>query len=171
MAREIRKAGGDPIFAPTPPLQSLQTILSLAATDFHGVAKKIRDPKSADRIQVSFIDISRAYFCAATDPNDPTHVELPPEDPDHGVLLGHLCKHMHGTRQAAGGWHCEYAGRLVHDHGFEVGDTSAYVFYHPARELRCSVHGDEITTVGSKRYLEWFKADLEKFLSSRRPTD
>ena len=45
LAREIRKAGEDPIFASTPPLESLRTILSLAATDFHGVAKKIRDPK------------------------------------------------------------------------------------------------------------------------------
>ena len=34
VAREIRKAGGDPIFAPTPPLESLRTVISLAATDF-----------------------------------------------------------------------------------------------------------------------------------------
>ena len=37
------------------------------------------------------------------------------------------------------------------------------VFYHPARELRCSVHGDDITTVGSKANLDWFKAELDKF--------
>ena len=71
VAREIRKAGEDPIFAPTPPFESLRTILSLAATDFHGAAKKIRDPKSADRIQALCADISRAYFCAATEPHDP----------------------------------------------------------------------------------------------------
>ena len=163
VAREIRKAGEDPIFAPTPPLESLRTILSLAATDVRGAAKKVRDPKSADRIQVSFIDISRAYFCAATDPNDPTYVELHQEDPDHGILVGRLCKHMYGTRKAADGWHCEYAGRLVHELGFEVGDASACVFYHSARELRCSVHGDDITTVGSKKNLDWFKVELEKF--------
>ena len=85
VAREIRRAGEDPIFAPTPPLESLRTILSLAATDFQGASKKDRGPTSPNRIQVSFIDISRAYFCAATDPNDPTYVELPTEDPDHGV--------------------------------------------------------------------------------------
>ena len=87
VAREIRKAGEDPIFAPTPPLESLRTIISLAAIDFHGAAKKNRDPNSPDRIQVSFIDISRAYFCAATDPDEPTYVELPAEDPDHKVLV------------------------------------------------------------------------------------
>ena len=56
VAREIRKPGEDPIFAPTPPLESLRTILSLAATDFKGVPSKVRDPRSPDRIQVSFID-------------------------------------------------------------------------------------------------------------------
>ena len=163
VAREIRKAGEDPIFAPTPPLESLRTILSLAATDFLGVPRKNRDPCSADRVQVSFIDISRAYFCAETDPDDPTYVELPQEDPDHGAMVGKLLKHMYGTRKAADGWHCEYAGRLVSDLGFTVGDASACVFYHKERELRCSVHGDDITTVGSKASLDWFKTELEKY--------
>ena len=45
VAREIRKAGEDPIFALKSPLESLRAILSLAATDVHGVAKKNRDPK------------------------------------------------------------------------------------------------------------------------------
>ena len=71
VAREIRKAGEDPIFAPTPPLESLRTIISLAATDFHGAARKNSDQNSPDRMQVSFVDISRAYFCAATNPEDP----------------------------------------------------------------------------------------------------
>ena len=161
VAREIRKAGEDPIFAPTPPLESLRTIISLAATDFHGAAKKNRDPNSPDRIQVSFIDISCAYLCAATDPDEPTYVELPAEDPDHKVLVGRLRKHMYGTRKAADGWHCEYAGCLVNDLGFNVGDASACVFYHTERQLRCSVHGDDLTTVGSKTNLDWFKAQLE----------
>ena len=163
VAREIRKAGEDPIFALTPPLESLRTIISLAATDFEGAPRKNRDPASPDRIQVSFIDISRAYFCAETDPNDPTYVELPPEDPDHGTMVGRLLKHMYGTRKAADGWHCEYAGRLVNDLGFTVGDASACVFFHAERELRCSVHGDDITTVGSKANLDWFRTELEKY--------
>ena len=163
VAREIRKAGEDPIFAPTPPLESLRTIVSLAATDFLGMPRKNREPSSPDRIQVSFIDISRAYFCAETDPDNPTYVELPPEDPDHGVLVGKLKKHMYGTRKAADGWHCEYADRLVSDLGFAVGDASACVFFNAERELRCSVHGDDITTVGSKTNLDWFKAELEKY--------
>ena len=103
VAREIRKHGENPIFAPTPPLESLRTIVSLAATSIPGECEHVRDPHSEHRIQISFIDISRAYFCAETDPNDPTYVELPKEDPDHGRMVGLLLKHMYGTRKAADG--------------------------------------------------------------------
>ena len=111
VAREIRRRGENPIFAPTPPLESLRTVVSLAATDVAGQPKHDRSPKSPHRTQLSFIDISRAYFCAATDPDDPTYVELPAEDPDHGAMVGRLLKHMYGTRKAADGWHSEYSGR------------------------------------------------------------
>ena len=33
VAREIRLPGEDPVFAPTPPLESVRMVLSLAATD------------------------------------------------------------------------------------------------------------------------------------------
>ena len=36
VAREIRTAGQDAIFAPTPPLESLRMILSMATTKFEG---------------------------------------------------------------------------------------------------------------------------------------
>ena len=105
VAREIRRAGEDPIFAPTPPLESLRSILSFAATDFEGREPQIRDPKSERRTQVSIVDIKRAYFCAATDPSNPTYVALPQEDPDCEEMCGLLMKHMYGTRKAADGWH------------------------------------------------------------------
>ena len=162
MAREIRKHGESPIFALTPPLESLRTIVSLAATNVSGMKTHVRDPQSQRRTQISFVDICRAYFCAETDPNDPTYVELPVEDPDHGKKVGLLLKHMYGTRKAADGWHCEYAGRLTQEIGFEAGDTSACVFLHRARNFRCSVHGDDLTTMGCKEDLDWFVAELKK---------
>ena len=169
VAREIRRAGEDPIFAPTPPLESLRTIVSLAATDLKGMAPHVRDTLSERRTQVSFMDISRAYFCAATDPDDPTYVELPAEDPDSGTKVGLLRKHMYGTRAAAQGWHSEYAGRLVEDLGFSCGDASACIFYHRGRNLRCSVHGDDLTTVGAKADLDWFRSELEKLYELKEP--
>ena len=97
------------------------------------MCEHVRDPESEHRTQISFIDISRAYFCAVTDPEDPTYVELPKENQDHGKMAGLLLKHMYGTRRAAAGWHCEYAGRLTQNLGFEAGDASAYVFYNQKR--------------------------------------
>ena len=53
VAREIRRAGEDPIFAPTPPLESLRTIISMAATDFAGAKKRVRTAESDERTQIS----------------------------------------------------------------------------------------------------------------------
>ena len=75
----------------------------------------VRGGNSKHRMQLSFIDVSRAYFCAAADSNDPTYVELPAEDPDHKTFVGRLLKHLYGARKAADEWHNEYAGGLVQD--------------------------------------------------------
>ena len=81
VAREIRTAGQEAIFAPTPPLESLRMVLSWAATNLPGGTgcAHVRDPGSDMRTQVLLIDISRAYFNAKTDSADPIYVELPPE--------------------------------------------------------------------------------------------
>ena len=64
VAREIRTAGQDSIFAPTPPLESLRMILTMATTDFGDGWKVCRDPDSEQRTQILMVDISRAYFNA-----------------------------------------------------------------------------------------------------------
>ena len=53
VAREIRRFGEEPVFAPTPPLESLRTILSFATTDLPGRPAHVRDPQSERRTQVS----------------------------------------------------------------------------------------------------------------------
>ena len=60
--RLIGTAGEDPIFAPTPPLEALRTVLSYAAIDVEGAVPRCRDGKSPERVQISLIDISRAFF-------------------------------------------------------------------------------------------------------------
>ena len=37
----------------------------------------------------------------------------------------------------------------------------ACVFWHPDRQLICSVHGDDFTTGGPKEALDWFKGMVE----------
>ncbi len=132
VAREIRRFGEEPVFSPTPPLESLRTILSFAATDLPGRQAHVRDPSSDRRTQISFIDIKRAYLCAKTDPGDPTYVELPQEHPWHKDCdsCALLLKHMYGARKAGDGWHAEITSTLTEKLGFTTGAASAGIFLH-----------------------------------------
>ena len=90
------------------------------------------------------------------------YVELPHEDPDKARdKVGLLLVHLYGTRAAADGWHCEYSS-LLEEMGFEKGDASACIFRHSSREIVCSVHGDDFTSSGPKRDLDWMKSAMEQ---------
>ena len=66
------------------------------------------------RLQISLVDISRAYFHARVEVGNPLFVELPPEDEDYGKgLCERLDVHMYGTRPAAEGWHNECATTMT----------------------------------------------------------
>ena len=105
------------------------------------------DPKSKKRTQILLIDISRAYFNAKTDPNQPTYVDLPKEHPEHGKKVGLLKRHMYGTLGAADGWQEEYSCSLI-ELGFRQGLSSACVFNNEERQVVCAVHGDDFTFTG-----------------------
>lgn len=168
VARQIRGPGEESTFAPTPPLETLRSIISMAATDFEGQPVHCRDPDSEDRTQVSAVDISRAYFNASTEGGPPTYVQLPAEDPDSARgMCGFLLKHMYGTQAAADGWQQEYAG-YMREIGFVQGAASPCVFMHPERWLMVSVHGDDFTPCGSKRNLDWFEDTLESRYELKR---
>ena len=80
----------DAIFAPTPPLEALHSIISLAATDLPGRPLHARDPHSE-----TAIDIRQAYFDASTSGSDPTYVALPSEHPGRARgMCGLLKKHV-----------------------------------------------------------------------------
>eukprot|EP00969_Alexandrium_andersonii_P063610 2801077-Alexandrium_andersonii.AAC.1 len=54
---------------------------------------------------------------------------------------------MHGTRAAAQDWGTCY--RNVHlDMGFQAWQASTCVFYHPARNVRVLIRGDDFTALG-----------------------
>ena len=63
VARQIRQACEDAIFAPALPLVALRSILSMATTDFPGRPQHVRDPTSERRTQVSAVDILRVFQC------------------------------------------------------------------------------------------------------------
>jgi hypothetical protein len=149
-------------FAPTPPLEGLRTVLSLSTTTVPGKHTPCYDPLSERRVQLSFVDIKRAYFNAKVDPDDPTYVSLPSEDPDHPTMCARLARHMYGTRGAADGWQQEYSTTLVKVLKFRQGLATPCAFYHPTRQLACCVHGDDFTTSGPKEELDWFEQELTK---------
>ena len=76
-------------FVPTPPLQALRTVISMAATTMPGW-RPVCGPKPSERVQISFVDISRAYFNAKADLESNTCVQLPEEDGDHGTHVAKL---------------------------------------------------------------------------------
>ena len=129
VARQIRHPGIDSVFAPTPPLEALRTVISFAVTQYEGEKKKTWAPESEDRMQLSFIDISRAYFNAHVDPSEPTFVELPPEAGAPAGTCGRLCRHMYGTQKTAEGLQEEYSCTL-RECGFEQGRACPCLFVH-----------------------------------------
>ena len=163
VARQLRAhdKSGESFFAPSPPLESLRLVLSMAATNLDGKFARCLDGSSENRTQLSFVDISRAYFNAKVDDNDPTYVQLPEEDPEYQNMCARLLRHMYGTRRAADGWQEEYSSYLVGELGFKQGMACPCLFVHPGRGLACNVHGDDFTTRGSKRELDIFEAELK----------
>lgn len=90
VAKDIRKKGENTIFAP-PPLEALR---ALRSRHFRSVDDRTARWEGESQLQVSFIDIRRAYFNARMDHNKPVLVHLPPEDPDLGKgLCGRLNVH------------------------------------------------------------------------------
>ena len=160
VAREIRTAGQDAIFAPTSPLESLRMVLSYASTDIDGVVKHVRDPLDEKRTQILLVDILRAYFNAKTSEDDPVYVELPPDLNAPPGMCGLLRRHMYGTRRAAEGWQDEYSSSLL-EMGFHQGPAFPCVFHHRPRGVNVSVHGDDFTAAGPKAELDWFEGEMK----------
>ena len=159
VARQLKATdtSGKSYFAPAPPLEALRTVISMAMTRT-STHRPDWDPGSETRMQISLIDVKRAYFNAQVDPAEPeTFVQLPQEDPEHDSMCGLLIKHMYGTRAAADGWQEEYSSTIVAELGFTQGVSSPCVFHHAERGIVLNVHGDDFTAAGSKRQLDWFE--------------
>ena len=90
------------------------------------------------------------------------YVRLPEEDEEPG-MCGRLNKAMYGTRDAAQNWEYAYA-EFMESIGFKRGISSSCVFWHPDRELRVVVHGDDFTILGWEKELVWLKTRIgERF--------
>ena len=150
VAKEIKRKHDDAFVAATPPLEGNQLLFSLATTGTKG---------SADPLKLLFIDVKRAYFYARS--KRPVFVQLPDEDYEEGHC-GRLERSMYGTRDAASNWEAEYTKGLIAD-GFVPGVASPCAFYHPALDVRCVVHGDDFTFLGTDSSLN----EVQRCMSSR----
>ena len=144
VAKEIKRKHDEDIVAATPPLEAKKLLFSLATTGTKGMSKPLK---------LLFIDVRRAYFYAKS--KRPVFVQLPEEDASEGQC-GRLEVSMYGTRDAAANWEAEYTNALVED-GFNPGVSTPCAFYNPRRDLRCVVHGDDFTFLGTDEELNWIE--------------
>ena len=85
-------------------------------------------------------------------------MQLPDEDAEPGKCAK-LNKAMYGTRDAA--HNLEWAYRSAHeDWGLKIGKSSPCVMYHPTRDVRLVVHGDDFTALGHEADLDWYRKVL-----------
>ena len=150
VAQEFSKGKLSTIFAATPPLEAKKALLSLAVTEGIGYG-------DGWHYKLDFIDIKRAYFYAPAKRD--VYVKLPAEDFTEGYC-GKLNKSMYGTRDASLNWENEYI-RFMTGIGFVRGLSSPCLFYHPGKDIRAVVYGDDFTLLGSEEHLNWFKAEIQ----------
>ena len=152
VAKDLKTDKREDLFAATPPLEALKLLISMAMPEGIGYQKE----KENQGMQLEFIDIKRAYLQAPT--RRALYVQLPDEDAEPGKCAK-LNKAMSGTRDAAQNW--EWTYRSSHEEwGFKVGRSSPRVMYHPTRNVRLVVHGDDFTALGYEADLDWYRKVL-----------
>ena len=67
-----------------------------------------------------------------------------------------IAKSMYGARDAAQNWEFAYSDWLV-SIGFEIGRSVSCMFWHPTKNIRVVVHGDDFTVLGTPDQLDWFR--------------
>jgi len=91
----------------------------------------------------------------------PIYIKIPEEDMEPGDegKVGKLNLSLYGTRDAAMNWAKTYTDHLK-SLGFIVGKSNPCNFYHPQREVSCTVHGDDYTSAGKEEHLRWLDRNL-----------
>ena len=170
VGKEIKKGSKGALvadfFAAMPPISSFKMLLNLAVTDRHyGVDGTVRP--HTDKLYILFIDVKRAHFLL--DATRELYVELPPECQKEGKdLVGKLLKSLYGTRDAASNWE-KTIRKVMEMLGFITSKGTPCNFYHPLRDLRCTVHGDDFTVLGPMEELKKFTRELKsKWLIEER---
>ena len=153
VAKEFADSDGDGLFAATPPLETLRVLISEAATTEKDKEEKV----------VMIADVSRAFFEAPVVRD--ICVELPQEaksEEDQGKdIVGKLRLSLYGTRDAAANFQ-KTVREFMEQRGWIASKYCPCSFYHPTKDMRAMVHGDDFVVVGSRSHAKWFKGELKK---------
>ena len=74
-------------------------------------------------------------------------------------MVGEQDKCLYGTRDVAQGWERVYV-EAMKSLGFRRGRSSPCIFYHPIKDIKCTVHGDDFFSEGLPEALTWFENSL-----------
>ena len=74
---------------------------------------------------------------------------MPIEDYKEGDegMVGKVNLSLYGTRDASANWQEEVA-MCMREWDFKVGKFNPCMYHHPAKQIRCLVHGDGFASVG-----------------------
>ena len=133
------------LFAATPPLELVKMVIVKAAKGSRNEHAHVR--------KVMFLDVSKAHLYAPM--LDEEFVQLPPEKWTEGKCA-RLIYTLYGMRTAASNWEKEYSSTLEAV-GFRPGRATVVAFYHPERDVRIIVHGDDFVVEGKQSDLEWVR--------------
>ena len=144
-----------------PPLMALKLLLRMAVT----VVFPWKQPLSVrkDTYVIQFIDVKKAHFWAKAE--RVLYIELPWEYKQaHNIVgnsVGLLKRSMYGMRDAAALWESLVAA-IMNKLGFQQGKSTPCVFWHPSRDIRTTVHGDNFASLGTRLDVDWFESVLKK---------
>ena len=152
VGREIKTDKRMDLFAATPPLESLRMILSICAQHQSSY-------DTADNFILMSNDVKRAYFHAPA--TRPVFIKIPEEDLEPGdeCRVGQLNLSLYGTRDAAMNWAKRFT-TFLEGIGFVTGSASPCNFHHPKHNISTTVHGDDFTSTGTERDLQWLDKKL-----------
>jgi hypothetical protein len=129
------------LYAAMPPLELVKLLMARAS--------KVRE-------KIMLIDIKKAHLYAPIEGD--AYVDLPPERAAPGKCA-RLKFTLYGMRVAAKNWEKAYS-MTMRKCGFVQGKANATSFYHPEKNVRVVVHGDDFIASGSEVNLKWLEACL-----------
>ena len=150
VACEVAVHRSDQFFSATPPLEALRLLLSATASGR-------KDGRKGGR-KLLFLDAKKAHLHAPCVRE--VYVQLPPERSSPGRCC-RLLRCLYGTRDAPKEWE-RYAAERLEAIGFRRGAACPVVFYHPGRDLRGVLHGDDFVFSGGEASLDWVAKALSK---------